>query len=156
MKHELLISIDPAGSKDDIFAWWIDGRLTNITSDFPACVDEWAIVIEDQFGAHKGDQLLKLAKHAGWLVGRMGRNLDDVTWSKPAVWKPALCKRSSPKVRKCDDYFVHRANLKTLNDTETDVYMTAISMTNNQGTKMDIADAVGIGLVALDRIHAVL
>jgi hypothetical protein len=152
---DLLISIDPAGSKADQFAWWIDGRLTSITTE-AACVDDWRIVIEDQFGKYKGDNLLKLAKHAGWLIGRMGRDLDEVEWSQPSVWKPRLCKRSSPKVKKCEDYFVHKAILKTLAPDELSVYLAAIEATNNQGTKMDIADAVGIGLVALGRIGAVL
>jgi hypothetical protein len=152
---DLLISIDPAGSKSDQFCWWIDGRLTSITTE-AVCVDDWRIVIEDQFGKHRGDNLLKLAKHAGWLIGRMGRDLDEVEWSQPSVWKPRLCKRSSPKVKKCDDYFVHKAILKTLAPDELPIYWFAINATNNQGTKMDIADAVGIGLVALGRIGAVL
>ena len=157
---EWTVSVDPAGSKDTYAAWWCGGRLVGVGVFDPR--DKMIrnlranVIMEDQFGKHRGDRLLKLAKYSGWLIGTMGRELHDVDWVQPSVWKAALCKRSAPKTRRIEDYFVHIAIIKTLTKTEQIPYLTCLETSGSASVHSDIADSVGIGLYACGRIHAVL
>jgi hypothetical protein len=150
----VVYSVDPSSARDNQIATWQEGRLTFINArSVPFKIRKAdPVVVEDQFPGRNGGSALDIAKAAGHFVGSIGRRLTEVVWSHPASWKAQLCGKDRKKTKTLDAYPVHHAILRALDAAEAAVYQAALMRHGSQPAKMDVADAVGIGLVALGRI----
>lgn len=110
------------------------------------------IVVEDQWPGRNGSTVISLARAAGILVGRLGRTTETVEYLSPKSWKQTLCKGKAPKVKDFEAYMVHKAVCSLLDGDERKIYETFLRNTGNKDHKADVADTVGMALVAAGRV----
>lgn len=151
----VLVAVDPAVSKDHAWSIFVHGKLKSAVLDKSRYVDELTIVVvEDQFVGRNSQSALDLAKSAGHLVAKLGRGIQDVIWTKPLEWKRKLVAGAkSPKPPKdvLEEYAIHKALLKILDDDELGVYNSALAEIGSKAKKLDLCDSIGIGLAHLNR-----
>jgi hypothetical protein len=150
-------SIDPGWAKPSVLALWRAGKLTTIFPDAstaPRCAADTVVHCESQyFGSGSNtDSVRKVAVGAGYILGLLQADLKATHWHRPSEWKRALCGVRAPKTRKLTSYAVHFEVLENLSRAERVVYKAALDSLGAQDRKMDVADTVGIGLVALGRV----
>jgi hypothetical protein len=150
----MILSIDPGAAKPHAVVQWVGDRLIWVGMLVPdqvwdrASAPPEAVVIESQQvygrdGAQKAKSLIKLAQAAGDVVGRLQPT--KVCWVLPTEWKG-----QTPKPTKLGQpYVVERLVRACLNEAEIIALNRAV--VENPGARMDLIDAVGIGLYYLRR-----
>jgi hypothetical protein len=153
---EWLMSVDPASVKAHAWALWRDSVLhsvgRSVAEHWPPMTTDCTVAIENQFAGRNGSSAIKLAQSAGHLIGRLRLSMTDVEWHSPLRWKRSLCPWRAPKTKTIETYAVHLRVLELLHEREIKIYRDALWLEGAQPSKMDLADAVGIGLVSLDRV----
>ena len=74
-------------------------------------------------------------------------------WVPPAAWKKRISPdEKAPKTKKLKDYRIHQVLPAILSPDELQIYHAYINTLGNQQLMMDVADCIGIGLVAVGRV----
>ena len=153
---KITVVFDPAAAKHHAYAILYDDVLVKVGLFDTEHTEPFifhTLVVEDQWAGPNGSSVIKLAKAAGHLVGLHQASLEEVQWLSPSVWKRALCKGKAPKVKKINDYVVHKKIRSLLTDDERSIYDGFIAGLRNEETKQDIADAVGMALYFKGRVE---
>lgn len=156
-----LLTIDPAAAKPHAYALWRDRRLAECGFVTPAqmWLDCNRVVVESQFAGRNGAAAIALAQAAGNAVGLHCRlACGQVEWVQPVTWKNAVCRpqgitTKKPTTRRGYDvgYGVELALHTLLAATEIRLLEQCLRSTGDYQRRMDVIDAVGIGVWALDR-----
>ncbi len=114
------------------------------------------LVIEDQViiprFTKRPKDIITLAHEAGAIARDFGfpRDKTRVTWVQPRSWKGGTKKPTAAKNWKA--YVIHRLVEQALSQHELALYWLALAR-RPEGSRHDIADAVGIGLWHLGRLY---
>lgn len=99
-------------------------------------------------GTKNPNNIVTLAITAGRLVERH-LALDGVLkWHLPRQWKGQV-----PKPPKAADYIIYRRIVNALDADERQIFAQALAQVGSEKAKLDIIDAVGLGLFDLKRLR---
>lgn len=146
-----MIAIDPGISAG--LAVFADRTLTacGLERDFAVVTQHTRVVFEKPRAyPHSNvdaNNLITLAVSAGRLVERFLADGGVAISIEPRGWKGQV-----PKTPKVADYIIYRRIVNALDSDEHRIFAQALAQVGSEKAKMDIVDAVGLGLHDLGRL----
>lgn len=154
-----LIAVDPGVHKDHASATFVDGVLVRLEMgrDVVPVGRPDVLAIESQvvYGQDKARDMINLAHAAGELVGRLQERwcLLQVVYVMPRDWKGAAPKPETKREYEARGYATEHQVRSRLASAEAGLLSEAQERYGKQWQKkLDLVDAVGIGLHHLGRL----